>query len=353
MGRYSLRALRGQKSTKEYTEPSESPQKTVTTPIVDSHMEGVSEFFSTLSQTEILEYCLGYDKHKAPGLAADAVLIAVNCHSLEKKPHPLLEIGIHFISRKGAKKELANPGPHSLNLLRRISYRHIIIEDNACHANLLPNPQEAETNHFGATRFVRMEDAKDVLEQMFRMSTMTSSCNVNGTRIPRLCPLVLLNYDLPQWPTLQQVFSFDPSIGQNMVATISTKHIAYESGDPWSSAATTLSQLTEELNIEYPAKQSAADHAAYTLIDAVQLAMRPKMPLARESIRSVVNTTMLYSQSDIPLWGYEDLCTLCGEQGHRRLRCHLRRIGVECWKCTSVGRQWKRDTHTSNMCPFF
>ncbi|RMZ68846.1 f-box domain-containing [Pyrenophora seminiperda CCB06] len=275
------------RSTKKRYDLLESPTKEVTTPEVDLHMGGIINFFSTMSQTEILEYCLGFDKQGAPKLAEHIILVALKYRTLDDEPYPLLEVGLHFIHRCDAKNELDNPGPHSLNILRQISYRHMIMEDNAHHANRLPDPREIEINHFGATRFVSVGDAKDILEQIFRTPPAIYSPTGRKSYLACPCPIVMLNYDTPQWPALEKAFEIDPFIAYNIVATINTKCIACEPGNPWSSDTITLSKLTQELKIEYPAQQSASDQAAYAIIDAIQLVMRPKVPLAIESIRSV------------------------------------------------------------------
>ncbi|EDU49399.1 hypothetical protein PtrSN002B_007471 [Pyrenophora tritici-repentis] len=353
MGQLLSRMLWGRESTGR-TEPPEPPTESTKPGVHRQHLGHVSNFFSTLSQTEILEYCLGYDKPNAPKLAEQVILIALKCHSLDKQPYPLLEIGIHYLPRHVAKKELANPGPHSLNLLRRIAYYHIILEENARHANRLSDPRDAEINRFGATRFVNMDDARIVLGQMFRTVTMIESPAGSKSCVPSLCPVVILNYDVPQVPALQLAFEFDYSIAQSMVATINTKRINCELNCPWRSAEIPLSQLTQDLKIESPDKQSAADQAAYALIDAIQLVMRWKIPRAKESIRSVINTTMLYSQSDVPWWGEKDLCTVCGEHGHKRQKCHwVQQRMVECWECTSARRLCVGHIHTPEMCPHF
>lgn len=309
--------------------PTRSPNSETPILLENLGIESVVNFFSAFSQIEILEYCLGYEKPGAPDPAEDVVLIALKCRSLDEEPHPLLEVGVHFISRCDAKEVLEKPGPHSLKILRRIAYSHTIIKDNAHYTNRLPNPHEAEINRFGATRFVSKDDQKDLLEQIFGQTTSSGSPTASESSIPILCPVVLLSYDVPQWHTLLDTFKFDSHMGKNVVAVISTKRIASEPGYRWGSATTTLSQLTQELEIEYPAQQSASDQAAYALIDAIQLVMRPKIPLARESIQSVINHTMLSSQSEIPWWGEKDFCTMCGESGHRRLMCRFQGIPME------------------------
>lgn len=341
-------------SKKSPTGLSNPGTREVLTPIENTGIRGVFNFFSALSPTEILEYCLGYEKPGAPDLAEDVVLIALRCHTLDEEPHPLLQIGVHFISRHEAKVELENPGPHSSNILCQIAYSHTIIKENAHHANRLPNPREAEINRFGATRFVSIDDQKDVLERIFGLPTMNDSPTASESDVPPLCPVVLLGYDVPQWHTLLDTFTFDRFMGQNVVAVVQTKKIACEPGYRWHSAAPTLSQLTQELEIEYPARQSASDQAAYALIDAIQLVMRPRIPLARESIQSVINHTILSSQSQIPWWGERDFCTMCGDSGHRRLRCRFRMVPIEeCWKCFLAERHSVKYTHVPEMCPFF
>jgi hypothetical protein len=329
--------------------------------IEDTPMGGVNSYFQRLRQTNILEYCLGFDQLNAPALAEHVVLIALKCSTMNQEPYPMLAIGLHTIRREDMRKHLENTGSHSANILRNISHHHMRMLHTVNYANRLPNPLDIETNRFGATRFVSMKEAREVLEDAL-MQPIDSRpgpqqleyCPFTDEYLPkpiRFCPVVLLNYDTPQCELLQDTFGFRPSIWQNVVATISTHDIAQEQGFDWRDTPLTLDQLTKDIKMEYPHLPSPADHAAYTLIDAVQIIIRPKIPIARESIRSVINTTMLHSQCNIPSWGEENFCTRCGENDHQRLRCRAE-PELACEKCFKDGRYEFMFTHNVVVCPW-
>jgi hypothetical protein len=322
----------------------------------------VNSYFQGLKQADILEYCLGYDKPHAPALAEHVLLVALTCSNIDQAPRPMLGIGFHTTKRDDMQKHLENPGPHSMNILRNISYHHIRLSHNARFANGLPNPLEIENNRFGATRFVTIKEARKVLEDVLTRPIDSwpgpqklEYDHIVAEFVPvpiRYCPVVLLNFDTPQCASLQETFGFHPSIWQNVVATVSTKAIAQEQGLDWRDEPSTLPQLTKDLKMEYPDVPSAADHAAFTLTDAVQMVMRPKIPLAKESIRSVINTTMLHSQCAIPNWGEANFCTRCGGDDHRRPTCSTE-PEVACEACLTAGRRTFAFTHTVLMCPWW
>jgi hypothetical protein len=329
--------------------------------IEDTPMGDVNSYFQRLTQTEILEYCLGFDRTDAPALAEHVVLVALKCSTMDQEPYPMLAIGLHTLRREDMRKHLDNPGPHSANILRNISYHNLRMSHTASYANRLPNPMDIETNRFGATRFVSMKEAREVLEDALMQPKdsrpgpqQLEYCPFTDEYLPkpiRFCPVVLLNYDTPQCELLQDTFGFRPSIWQNVVATISTHDIAQEQGFDWRDTPLTLDQLTKDIKMEYPHLPSPADHAAYTLIDAVQIIIRPKIPVARESIRSVINTTMLHSQCNIPSWGEENFCTRCGENDHQRPRCRAE-PELACGKCFKDGRYEFMFTHNVVVCPW-
>jgi hypothetical protein len=148
------------------------------------------------------------------------------------------------------------------------------------------------------------------------------------------------------------MFGCHPSIWKNIVATISAQSVAQEQGFGWRDESITLLQLTNDLGIDYPNSKTAADRAAYTLIDVVQIIMRPRFPRAKESIRFVVNLTMLHSQSLLPTWGKENLCTQCGGHDHRRRACGSLQSPIICTKCAKSRNHFSMYTHMAEVCPW-
>jgi hypothetical protein len=328
--------------------------------IEDTPMGEVNSYFRGLKQSEILEYCLGHDKSDDPALARHVVLIALTCGRVDQEPFPMLEIGVHTIKREDVRLNFNYPGPHSANILRNVSYHHMRLSHNAGHVNRLPNPMDAETNRFGSTRFVTLKETSEILEACLTRpidpgNQKMEYCPLLDEYVPepdRFCPVVLLNFDKPQCDLLHETFGLRPWVWQNVVATISTQAIAQEQGFNWRDEPLTLSRLTNDLGIEYPTLTSAADHAAYTLIDAIQMVMRSKISTANESIRSVVNTTMLHSQCRVPGWGKENFCTKCGGNNHNRLKCRTA-SELACDSCMRAGRRDVMFTHHVIVCPWW
>jgi hypothetical protein len=328
--------------------------------IEDTPMGEVNSYFRGLKQSEILEYCLGYDESDAPALTRHVVLIALTCGTVEEERFPMLDIGLHAMKREDIRLNFRNPGPHSARILQNISYYHMRLSHNAGHANRLPNPMDADINRFGSTRFVTLKEMSEVLEACLTRpidpgNQKMEYCSLLDKYVPepdRFCPVVLLNFDKPQCDLIHDTFGLRPWVWQNVVATISTQGIAQEQGFNWRDDLLTLPQLTKDLGIEYPTLTSAADHAAFTLIDAVQMVMRPKIPTANESIRSVVNTTMLHSQCKVPSWGKENFCTKCGGDNHKRLKCRTA-PELACDNCMHGGRRDVMFTHHVIVCPWW
>jgi hypothetical protein len=298
------------------------------------NLESVTSFFEKLKHTEILEFCLGYDRPDAPALAEHVVVIALECGFLTQNSSSLLDIGLHEIQRNQMRDHLSSPGPHSANLLKNIAYYHLRMQHNAHFANCLPNPNDLEDNHFGITRFVDEEEAKKILDDSFvkRIKSEPEPLMYDPIRDEYVTlesskcefrPIVLLGFCEPQIQRLYDTLRFCPSILKNVVATISAQTIARDQGFDWRGNIITLPQLSNDLGIDNLESKTAADHAAHTLIDVIQMVMRPKIPLAKESIRSVINSTMLHSQSHEPPWGKVNLCTQCGEGDHRRRACDV------------------------------
>jgi hypothetical protein len=359
--RFHERQLKHNKFASKRLQPSPTESLatlSLTDPQSNECINNVARFFQDMSQTDILEYCLGFDKPSAPALAKHMVLIALECGKLNEEPHSLLDIGLHIVRRQMMQEQCPYYGPHSLNLIRNISYHHMCIQNNAHYVNRLGPALDSQRTRFGNTRFVKGEEAKEVLEEFFHQPVGSVPPQEQDCRIPSdhpvsgPCPIIILNYGIRQRHTLHNNLNLDQSIARNVVATISTQHIAYEKGFDWRPNALKLSQLAKDLKIDFPEHQSAADRAAYSLITAIQMVMRPKIPLAKETIQSVVNVTMLHSQCNTPVWGSEHYCSSCGQHDHSRKDCRIMHIVRVCPKCMKVGKYSAAWFHVQEMCPW-
>ncbi|EUC43403.1 hypothetical protein COCMIDRAFT_7162 [Bipolaris oryzae ATCC 44560] len=325
---------------------------------VSERMQDVAHFFQGMSHTEMLEFCLGFEKPNTPVLAEHVVLIAVQCGELSRERPALLDIGIHTVKRRDMQEKCACPGPHSLNIVRNASYHHMCIQDNARYVNLLEVALDSQKTCFGRTRFIDGKEAKVVLESFLRqpvepLPTGEEYCAVsNKYLVPGACPIVILQDGTWQRHALLNTLGLEQIIGENTVSMISTLQIAREMGFGWRDKALTLGQLATDLKIDFPEHRSAADFAAYTLITSIQMVMRPKIPLAKQPIQSVINVAMLHSQCNQPLWGNEHYCSRCGQDDHSRKGCCVMQIIRMCSKCAKAERHPAAWSHVAQMCPW-
>jgi hypothetical protein len=79
-------------------------------PLTSIFVEAVKFYFNGLSQIDILEYCLGFDKPNAPALAEHVVLIALKCSTMDQESFPMLAIGLHTIKRDDMRQHLVLDG---------------------------------------------------------------------------------------------------------------------------------------------------------------------------------------------------------------------------------------------------
>lgn len=330
----------------------------ITDPQFSERMEDVAHFFQGMSHKEVLEFCLGFERPNTPILAEHVVLIAVQCGELYGERRALLDIGVHTVKRRGIQEKFASPGPHSLDIIRNVSYHHIIMQDNAYLVNLRGSPLDSQKTRFGRTRYVDGKEAKVVLENFLRqpvepLLSRNEYCSVsNKYLVPGACPIVILQDGSWQRHSLLNTLGLEQITGENIVSMISTQRIACETGFGWRDKTFTLGQLATDLKIDFPEFRSAADWAAYSLITSVQMVMLSKIPLAEQPIQSVVNVVMLHSQCNQPLWGSEHYCSRCGHDSHSRKDCRVMQIVRKCPKCAKAGRHPAATTYIPLMCPW-
>lgn len=328
----------------------------ITDPLFSERMEDVAHFFQGMNYTETIEFCLGFKRPNTPVLAEHVVLIAVQYGELDGERPALLDIGVHTVKRRGIQENCACPGPHSLNIIRNVSYHHICMQDNARYVNLLGGTLDSQRNRFGCTRFVDGKEAKVVLEGFFRQPVeplpSRKKCYPvsNKSLVPGACPIVILQDGSWQRHSLLNALSLEQIIGENIISMISTQQIAHETGFGWRDKTFTLGQLATDLKIDFPEHRSAADCAAYSLIMCIQMVMRSKTPLAKQPIQSIVNVAMLHSQCNQPLWGNEHHCSRCGQHDHIRKNCRVMQIVRMCSKCVKAGRHPAAWSHVPQMC---
>lgn len=313
-------------------------------------MKKIQSFLNGLTDTAILEYSLGFDVPNAPDLAKECIIVVMKSRLSESKimPGVLLELGLHTFERKAMRSQMADPGPHSQKMLRAVKYHHIRILEHAKYVNLTPDPPDDRqlSTEFGAVRFVELDGAEDIIHGVLNKLVDPARPDL-GTR-----PVILLNYDdNDDYKIIQDTMGLPSSIWRNVIGTISTQQIAWEQHVDWRDSSISLPELAAFLKIDFGyEQQGASNFAAYTLIAAIQLVMRPKAVEANIGNQEILNHTILQSQSQIPIWGERMFCTRCGRKDHARWSCYVHPAVLTCSQCGGYEDFMSGSSHDTSTC---
>lgn len=313
-------------------------------------MEEVRNFFRRMSNSRILEYTLGVEHPSAPALAASTIVVVMDCEKYESHPRVLTEYGLHTFTRSEMVPVLRkSTGFHGENLLKNIYYYHMRILGTAHFINHRFCPGNPENNHFGSTRFATKLEATEFLTRC--IAWPLDPDQPNGAK----CPVVFLGHAVKnELEMLQQDLDIDPSAMSNVVAVIDTQNIANEQGYRGRGDRIGLEVLTKQCSMQFRDAHTAGNDAAYTIIAAVQMVMKNRLPRpghGRRSLQDVVDDLEKYSSSIDPGLGIAKYCTRCARQDHTRKNCkgYIKR----CEKCLEIGAEKAAYTHVTNLCTRF
>jgi hypothetical protein len=272
------------------------------------------------SSAEILRNFLGFPILDASGRLNMAAVVCLDAEWWMKDPKPTTELGISELMAKNLF-----PTAHAGNIITSIQTAHARIIPNAHLLDVFPGAGNPEYFNFGTTKFVTMEEAKQVLINTFVRPSPGDLSNLQ--------PIILIGRAVEnEFQHLQRAFSVDLRSYGTILKVIDTQVIAQEAGimgpnGPYIS----LSDLFAHFNIYISNLHSAGHDAAGTLIAAILIALKDKLypgvgtrkpPLTvnGQKCQHVVNALQHPDfKSYAPAWGKEVYCSRCDRDGHFRV----------------------------------
>ncbi|KAF2250384.1 hypothetical protein BU26DRAFT_594219 [Trematosphaeria pertusa] len=313
-------------------------------------------FLSTHTDTNVLRHFLGTSFPFAPLHLNDCAIVCLNLEWWQKEPHPTTEIGIAELHPTGIF-----PTVHAENILREIRVAHARVMENAHLLNHFHGSGNPDVFHFGTTKFVCIEEARDVLVNTFVRPS------ADGTMLQ---PIIFLAHDADKkFEHVKEKFGLDLLALGTIVKVIDTQTLARQAGilGP-KGPSISLPHLVEHFNITPQNLHTAGNDAGYTMITAILSSLkndlyghrplaeafgRPPAVVGSRNIQCVVEDLMKTNKSlPPPPWGYRLYCTRCDRINHVRSQCFAK---VWCEICAHSGNAKLEKacrTHMTERCVY-
>jgi hypothetical protein len=300
---------------------------------------------------DVLRHFIGFPFLGAPAALNEAAIVCLDMEWWQKDPKPTTEIGIAEIMLKGMI-----PGVHAENILTGIQVAHARAIPYAHLINNFHGAGDPENFHFGTTKFVTSEEAKQVIIDTF----VRPRVGGDGS----LQPIILVGHAVDnEFDHIQRAFGVDLRSYGTVIKVIDTQVMASKAGiEGPNGPSIGLRDLLAYFNIKISNLHTAGNDAAGTLIAAVLLALKPglypspgKPPaiVQGRNIQDVVNRVMDIGKSmPPPSWGCIFYCTRCGRDNHVRKTCFAK---ISCAICRDSGvvRLYNaHKTHTTANCTY-
>ncbi|CAO2647594.1 Nn.00g085160.m01.CDS01 [Neocucurbitaria sp. VM-36] len=303
------------------------------------------------SDNNVLRHFLGFPILGAQTSLNEAAVVCLDAEWWQKDPKPITELGVAELMSRGI-----TPSVHAENILTGIRVAHARIMPYAHLQNTFPGAGDPEQFHFGTSKFVTLNEAKQVLINTFVRPRQY-------THDGELQPIILIGHAVENdFDHIKQVFGIDLRSYGTIVKVIDTQVMAQNAGikgpnGPYIS----LKDLLAHFNIHIDVLHTAGNDAAGTLIAAVLIALKdalyphaiekPPATVRGRNIQDVVQWVMDIGTSlPSPPWGRELFCTRCDRDNHVRADCFAR---LECTICQKSGvmRLFNaRRTHSTAKC---
>jgi hypothetical protein len=318
------------------------------------HQFTTQEFVSNAPMLDLMRHFLGLHIKGGPAELNDVVIVGLDAEWWEKEPNHITELGFSVL-RTG---ELAGlqPGPHGINFLSKMKFYHVRIQPFSHLENRQYTPGDPEQFHFGSTRFVSLEEARNLLVDMFQWPTSRT----DGTKLP----VVLMGHDVGN--DIAKMHShFGVNIGQYITAVVDTQELAnqkYIRGPRGPKIG--LKDLAKYFHLEPSNLHTAGNDIAYTAFLSVLVPLKKELYASPENplgdpvpvvqgrhIQEVINNLSIIGRARLPpAFGRLMFCTKCDGEDHLRQFC---RTLVRCEYCLSSTQPRLRlsaFTHKTEKC---
>lgn len=325
----------------------ESQVEQIHTRFRDSYL---AQELNLVSDKNVLRHFYGFPIFGAPSVLHEAAIVCLNASWWQKEPFPTTEFGIAELMVKGL-----TPTIHAENILNGMRVAHARIIPNAHLQNYYSDSGDPEQFNFGVTKFVTMQEAREILINTFvRVRTV-------GNDSGALQPIILVGHAVDNFlEHTKHSFGVDLHSYGTIVKIIDTQNLAKQASIHSSKGPNiSLQHLLEHFKIRINNLHTAGNDAAGTLIAAILTALKddiymygvPQAVVVNRDIQDVIEHLQALGKSlSAPPWGREKFCTRCDRENHLRTDC---RAIVHCLTCENSGVAMlfkARKTHTTSRC---
>jgi len=322
-------------------------------------MHELRSYYEKQTMRTVLQSSLGLDSfsgstgHNA-ALTDHTVVIGIDTEAWTRNTNEMTEIGLAVYERKDmvnvqeAVKLWRNPysvyanetdplGPFGEELLRKISFYHLRIVENAHLKTDAKWMKGAEGNRFGHSRFVTFAEARAILDMLFNQPIISDNPALAGCKKP----IILLGHAISHDRTncKDNGLDYDWFKHGTIVKEIDTQPLAKATRTWFDAAAPNndvgLEKLTRTLGYEHMDPHTACNDAARTLIAAIQMVLPKECRDGyRKNMQAVALDLEIYSRStQAPSWGTVFYCTRCGGRDHDNKDGSRCAVPVHCNAC--------------------
>lgn len=300
---------------------------------------------------EVICHFSGFPLIGMPPALNQAAIVCLDMEWWYKNPMLITELGIAELLAKGQA-----PTIHAENILTGIQVAHARITPHAHLRNNFPGAGDPEKFHFGTSKFVSEEEAKQVL-----INTFVRPRIGDGS----LQPIILVGHAVEnEFEQIQRAFGVDLLSYGSIVKVVDTQKMAQQAGIRGTKGPNIgLHDLLAYFNIHINNLHTAGNDAAGTLISAVLIALRNglypvgnrKLPaiVQGRNVQDVVERVMTIGKSlPAPTWGVERYCSRCDRDNHFRAKCFANVMCTICRDSGVIALFKNRKTHQTNKCLF-
>lgn len=300
-------------------------------------------YLKQFSQVRILQHFLGHRLPFAPAALDDVVFVGLDTEWYERGTKDITELGFSILDTLQLPPDAARS---SWNVLKYMRVYHARIKENAHMVNTKLCPGRPDMFHFGETRFVSFDEARDLLLQTFTYQ----KANGNGNR-----PIIFVGHSVSNdVQMMKDQFDVDLNALGVIVATIDTQVLAQEVNvrrDEKPDALISLRDLLGVFMIFEEFLHTAGNDVAFTQIAAFLMASptlmtdwldivpnQTRSEMLKEHVRTASNAT----------FGISTFCTRCDSTAHLAEQCNTH---VHCNKCAqSTIHSRHAQTHKTEKC---
>jgi len=317
-----------------------------------SALDQLSKALLTKNSQEVLSHCLGLSPlSNVPSLADNTILICFDTESWTSNHSAITEIGVSTFDSRDMRA-LATPGLHGEHLLQQMYFYHARIQEHAHLLNIKFCVGNPDANRFGQTRFLKKEQARGMLKEMFAWPIDAEKPELG------FCPVVVMGHALHgDMDLLRSALGFDADALGTVVSVIDTQVLARECGFTLRKQIG-LRDLVGLCGFQYRDAHTASNDAAMTLIAAVQMVLPAALKPDDGGLQHVLDRVETASQMQAWSWGDDLYCLRCGNYGHTKddhggRKC---RAKVKCMHCAASIKEKRRraaGTHRTEVCITF